>query len=186
MVNVPVIEIREWETTKNPSGIRISDDTNTLEASGFLGKRGTAAGETLIYQPLNTTISGQVSDTKLLVGHVETWGDASGISNLSFYMGALEHFDAGNYRFLYQFQTHWASGLQLNELDADLPTSQPGVQNVFSTLGSGILKNTGYYDETQVTQYIYVATFIDSDVPVGTYGGPGTGGFRYRLLFDFS
>jgi len=186
MVNVPIVEIREWETTSNPSGIRISDDTDTLNASGFLGSRGTAAGDTLIYQPLNTTVSGQVSDTKMLVGHVESWGDASGISNMSLFMSSLSHFNAGNYRFLYRFATHWVSGLQLTENDSDLPTSQPGSQTVFSTLGSGILKDTGYYDETQATQYMYVATFIDSDVPIGTYGGPGTGGFRYRFLFDFS
>lgn len=186
MVNVPIIRIREWETTKNPSGIRISDDTDTLEASGFLGERSTSAGETLVYNAVNTTVSGLVSDTKLIVGDVQTWGDASGIANLSFYLTSINHFDEGNYRFLYDFNRHWSSGLSLNEYASDLPTSQPGVQNLFSTLGSGVLQDTGYYDETQVTEYIYLAAFIDSDVPFGTYGGPGTGGFRYRLLFDFS
>jgi len=186
MVNAPTVEWREWTTTIDPSGIRISDDAATLSASGYIGERSTIAGETLVFDPVNIAVSGQVSDTKLLTAHISAWGDASGISNMKFYLTSISHFNTGDYRFLYRLATHFVSGLVLNETDSGFPTSQPTDQNLFSTLGSGVLADTGFYDESQVSQYIYLSLYINNDVPVGTYGGAGTAGLRYRMLYDFS
>jgi hypothetical protein len=186
MVNVPNVEWREWTTTIDPSGIRISDDTATLNASGFQGVRSTIAGETLVFDPVNIAVTGQITETRILTARVESWGDASGIFNMKFYLKSINHFGVGNYRFLYNISTHFASGLELDLTDDDILTSIPNTQNLFSTLESGSLVNTGFYDESQVTQYVYLATWINTDVPVGTYGGAGSAGFRYRLLYDFS
>jgi len=186
MVNVPTMVWREWDTEIDPSGIRISDDTTTLTASGFQGVRSTTAGETLIYDPVNIAVSGQLTDTKLLTTYVSSWGDASGVFNMKFYLTSIAHFGAGTYRFLYDIRTHFASGLALDQTALDLSTTLPSTQNLLTTLGSGALANTGFYDESQVSQYVYLSLWINNDVPVGTYGGAGTGGLRYRVRFDFS
>jgi hypothetical protein len=186
MVNVPTVEWREWTTTIDPSGIRISDDTTTLDASGFLGNRSTIAGETLVFDPVNIAVSGQTSDTKVLTAYITNWGDGSGISNMKFFLTSVSDFGVGDYRFLYSIRTHWASGLELNETDSELPITIPTSQNILSTFGSGTVQNTGYYDESQVLQYVYLSMFIGVDVPVGVYGSAGGGGFRMRLLYEFS
>ena len=186
MVNVPSIEWREWTVDTDPSGIRISDDTITLNASGFQGVRSTSAGETLEYDPANIVVSGQVTETHVLAAHVESWGDASGIFNMKCFVSNIEHFGVGTYRFLYAIHQHWHDSLALYTDSDDMPTSEPTDPNMFSTIGSGSLSNTGWYDESQVTQYLYIALYVGTDVPVGTYGGAGTAGLRYRLMYDFS
>jgi len=186
MVNVPTVEWREWTTDTDPSGIRISDDTTTLEASGYQGIRSTSVGETLAFDAVNIANSGQVTETRVLTAHVESWGDASGVFNMKCFVNNYGHFTAGTYRFLYAINQHWQDSLSLTTDSDDMPTSVPSSPNMLSTLGSGALENTGWYDESQVTQYLYLALFIGVDVPVGTYGGAGTAGLRYRLLYDFS
>ena len=186
MVNVPTVEWREWTTDQDPSGIRISDDAGTLEASGFQGVRSTSVGETLEYDPANIAISGQVTETHVLTAHVESWGDASGVFNMKVFVSDIGHFGVGTYRFLYDIQQHWQDSLTLSTDSSDMPTSAPSSPNMLSTLGSGALANTGWYDESQVTQYLYLALYIGTNVPVGTKGGAGTAGLRYRLMYDFS
>lgn len=189
MVSAPTIEWREWDVDVDPSGHRV--ESLSVGQWGFQGVKGTSNGGTLIFGSLNTSVSGQISDTKVLTAHVTNWGDASGITNMKVFLNSISAFDNGNYRFLYAIQRHfWTqSGVPLNETDDDFPTSQPASQNILSTLGSGFLKNTAGVttpDENQATEYLYLAVFCDTDVPNGSYGGPSANSFRYRLKFDFS
>ena len=189
MVNAPTIQWREWDIAIDPSGHRV--ESLSLDQWGYQGAKTTADGGTLVYSSLNTSISGQISDTKVVTAHVTNWGDGSGITNMKAYLNSITDFGTGTVRFLYAIHRNFytQSGVPLNETDSDFPTAIPASQNLLSTLGSGFLQNTAGVatpDENQVTEYLYLAVFADTDVPNKTYGGPGGGGFRNRLLFDFS
>ncbi len=189
MVNAPTVVWREWDIAIDPSGHRV--ESLSLGQWGFQGVKNTSNGGTLVFSALNTSISGQISDTKVVTAHVTNWNDASGITNIKTYLSSISDFTEGTYRFLYAIQRHFytQSGVPLNETDSDFPIALPASQNILSTLGSGFLAQTAGIatpDENQVTEYLYLSVFADTDVPPGTYGGPGGGGFRVRLLFDFS
>lgn len=187
MVNIPTLTWREWTPSIDPSGYRISSNVGDLATAGFIKKLGTSAGQTAIFDDLDITNSGQVSSTKLLTAYVSDWGDASGIWNMKFYLSSISAFTDGTYRFLYNIDQHYFNGKQkLDENDNDLPTTEPSSANLFSTLGSGVLADTGFDDESQCTEYIWISTLINTDVPVGTYSGPGANSFRYTIKFDFS
>lgn len=189
MVLAPSIEWREFDPTIDPSGHRV--ESLSLGQWGFQGVKNTSDGGTMVFSALNTSISGQISDTKVVTAYVSNWNDASGITNMKAYLSSISAFDNGTYRFLYTIQRHFytQSGVPLNETDGDFPTVLPASQNILSTLGSGFLKNTAGVvtpDENQVTEYLYLAVFADTNVLPGVYGSPGGGGFRVRLLYDFS
>lgn len=189
MVNAPTVVWREWDIAIDPSGHRV--ESLSLEQWGFQGVKNTSDGGTLVFSALNTSISGQISDTKVVTAHVTNWNDASGITNMKTYLSSISAFDNGTYRFLYAIQRHFytQSGVPINETNDDFPTALPASQNILSTLGSGFLKNTAGVatpDENQVTEYLYLAVFADTDMSNKTYGGPGAGSFRYRLIYDFS
>ncbi len=189
MVNAPTVVWREFNPSIDPSGHRV--EALSIDQWGFQGVKNTANGGTLVFSSLNTSISGQISDTKVVTAHVTNWNDASGITNMKTYLSSISDFATGTTRFLYAIQRHFytQSGTPLNETNDDFPTTQPASQNILSTLGSGFLKDTvgvATPDENQVTEYLYLAIFADTDVPFSTYGGPGGGGFRFRILFDFS
>jgi len=188
MVNAPTIQWREWDVDIDPSGHRV---TASVGQWGYQGAKNTSNGGTLIFSSLNTSVSGQISDTKVVTAHVTNWGDGSGLTNLKTYLSSISDFGTGTVRFLYAIHRNfWTqSGVALNETDSDFPTALPASQNILSTLGSGFLKNTAGVatpDENQVTEYLYLAVFADTNVPPSTFGGPGGGGFRVRLLYDFS
>ncbi len=189
MVLAPNIEWREFNPSIDPSGHRV--ESLSIDQWGFQGVKNTSDGGTLIFGSLNTSISGQISDTKVVTAHVTNWGDSSGLTNMKTYLSSISAFDNGTYRFLYAIHRNfWTqSGVALSEIDSDFPTAIPASQNILSTLGSGFLKNTAGVatpDENQVTEYLYLAVFANTDMLPGTYGGPGGGGFRVRLLYDFS
>lgn len=188
MVNPPSIVWREWTYATDPSGFRVSQNAGELASVDYVGDLSTAAGKTLVFEPVNTSISGQVSESKLLTFYVKEWNDASGVSDMRVFLASVDDFDAGSYRFLYQFEPHFFNlkVAGLDENDDDLDTELPVGQNVYSTLGSGILANTGYTDDTQVSEYIIFAVYIGTDVPIGLKGGAGGNSFRYRLRYTFS
>lgn len=189
MVSAPTVEWREWDVDIDPSGHRVQ--SLSVGQWGFQGVKNISDGGTLVFSSLNTSISGQISDTKVVTAHVTNWGNGSGMTNMRTYLSSISDFNNGTYRFLYNILRHFytQSGVPLNETDSDFSTVLPASQNMLSTLGSGFLKNTAGVatpDENQVTEYLYLAVFADTDIINGTYGGPGGGGFRYRLMFDFS
>lgn len=173
---LPTVQFIQFNKDVNPSGFR------HIAASGIKTLDTSITG-CLEFGNVNTTTSGRISDTKMAIFRVSNFGSASGVFNMRFFLVNTNAFGLGNYRFLNRITTHWqGAGFGLSLADADLPTSVPA-QNVLSTSGQPTL--SGIFDG-HVSQYIYLATYVDTDVPYGTYGGATNGSFRYRMLYDFS
>jgi len=186
MIRIPNIEIIQQSLSINPSGGR------HLKSSiyGFEKLIDTSAGGVLDFGSVNTTNSGSISDTKLIYARVNNFGDASGVFFMRFYVAAYSDFNQGTYRFLYRPSLHFQGNITLSEADRDLSTSLPNSTNIsgtstFSAWQHGKPYMSGIYDD-DTTQYIYLANYVGTDVPVGTKGGAGAGSFRYALVYDFS
>ncbi len=177
MATFPTVQFIQFEKDIDPSGVR-----NVL-ASGIKVLDTTITG-CLDFGNANTTTSGVISDTNMFIFRVSDLGDASGVYNMRFYLESATAFNTGNFRFLHKIDTHYqGGGFQLTTSDLDVPVIQPTVQNVLSTSGQPPLSGLA---DGHVSQYIYLAVFVDTDVPFGTYGGCAAGSFRYRMVYDFS
>ena len=174
---LPSVQFIQFNKDVNPSGFR------NIPASG-IKLLDTSITGVLDFGNANTTISGVISNTRMAIFRVASMGDASGIYNMRFFLANASAFNQGNYRFLHKIDTHFqGAGFQLGLSDLDIPVTEPLVQNVLSTSGTPTL--SGIFDG-HVSQYIYLAVYVDTDVPYGTYGGAGADSFRYRMLYDFS
>jgi hypothetical protein len=175
-MTLPTVQFLQFDKSINPSGYR------HIPASGVRSLDTSITGF-LDFGSVNTTTSGRISDTKMVVFRVSDFGDASGIFNMRFFLSNTNAFNTGTYRFLQRVSTHWlGSNFNLTLADVDTPRTTPS-QNVLSTSGQPVL--SGLFDG-HVSQYIYLATYVGTDVPYGTYGGPAANTFRYRMLYDFS
>jgi hypothetical protein len=173
----PSVEFIQFSKDVDPSGFR------DISASGIKVLDTSVTG-CLDFGNTNTTTSGSISETKLLIFRATDLADASGIYNLKFFLDSGTAFNTGSYRFLYKTATHFQGpGFQLELTDADLPVSEPASQNVISTSGAPTI--SGIFDG-HVSQYIYLAVYVDTDVPYGSYGGCSAGSFRYKMIYDFS
>lgn len=188
MVTFPDVEWIQQDPTVDPSGFR---DAKTV---GFIRTLNTAAGGELSFGQVNTTGSGAITDTYVTYARVNDLGDASGVFNMRMFLTNVTAWGAGTYRFLEQKDFHFVPSLTLDSGADNTPTTVPASANLFGTRideGSpGPWPNgqpwmSGTLDN-DVSQYVYLAVEVSSDVPVGTYGGAGAGTFRYRLLYDFS
>lgn len=177
---IPTLQFIQFNTAVNPSGVR-----NVL-ASGIKALD-TSLNGYLDFGNLNISTSGRVSDTKMVIFRASNMGTASGIYNIRFYLASASAFNVGTYRFLYRISSHYlGTTFQLLTSDLDIPTTLPANANLLGTLNvSGYPTISGILDR-DVSQYIYLATFINTDVPFGTYGGGGAGSFRFRAVYDFS
>jgi hypothetical protein len=79
-------------------------------------------------------------------------------------------------------EIHFESAKVLGAGASGIPVSIPSAANIVNTQGIGTIQAVA---ESGCSQYIWLNVYADTDVPVGTYGGPGNGGFRYRLTYDF-
>ena len=172
----PTVQFIEFDKTVDPSGFR------HISASG-IKTLDTSTNGYLDFGNVNTTSSGTISATKMVVFRASNMADASGIYNLRFFLQNASAFNTGTYRFLYRVATHYqGSSFSLSLADLDTPTSEPS-QNVLAT--NGLASISGITDN-DVSQYIYLGVYVGKDVPYGTYGGFGAGSFRYRMVYDFS
>ncbi len=177
MATFPDVQFIQFNVDVDPSGAR------NIVASGQ--ELGTSALNCLDFGNTNTTTSGNISDTALVIFRVDALNDASGVYNLRFFLNSASAFNTGTFRFLHRIETHYqGTGFRLSLADLDIPLTAPA-QNVISTTPSSQPTLSGITDE-DVSQYIYLGVFVDIDVPFGTYGGCAAGSFRYRMLFDFS
>lgn len=186
MVSFPTIEWIQQSLSIDPSGSRHLKSTG----AGYIKTLGTGAGEHLDFGNLNITGSGAIANTNLVYARVNSLGDASGIFNMRFFLTDTSTFGVGTYRFLEQKELHFIPNLVLNSSANNTPTVVPSQANLSGTittpefpLGKPWMSGTLDID---VTQYIYLSFEAGVDVPVGTYGGPGAGTYRYRMLYDFS
>lgn len=172
----PTVQILQFDKDVDPSGVR-DDLSSAIKALD------TSITGCLDFGNANTTTSGVISNTNMMIFRVSDLGDASGVYNLRFFLSNANAFNVGNFRFLHKIATHYQGvGFQLGLSDLDIPLTEPS-QNILSTSGQPTL--SGIFDG-HVSQYIYLSVFIDTDVPFGTYGGCAAGSFRYRMIYDFS
>jgi len=185
MVTYPVLEWLNHSTTIDPSGHRHEHNPTF----GYFKNVNTLAGGELDFGSVNIAVSGQVSDTMLVFPRVSTLGDASGIFNLKTFLVSISAWGVGTYRFLERKTIHFNNGLILTQADTDTPSVVPNTPNFKGTLApnwtNGQPHLSGVLDQ-DAGQYMYMAVFVGTDVPPGTYGGPGLGSFRMRLMYDFS
>jgi hypothetical protein len=177
MATFPDVQFIKFDKDIDPSGFR------DVVASGQ--ELDTSITGCLDFGNANTTTSGSISDTAMAIFRVSALNDASGVYNLRFFLNNTSAFGVGNFRFLHRIATHFqGAGFALSLADLDIPVSAPA-QNVISTTPSSQPVLSGITD-ADVSQYIYLAVFVDTDVPFGTYGGCAAGSFRYRMIYDFS
>lgn len=186
MVVVPTVEWLEHSLTTDPSGSRHLQSA----PAGFLKQLGTGAGAQLDFGSVDISDTAQISTTKLCFARVDNFNGASGVFNMRFFLNNFSAFGPGTYRFLERKELHFQGNIGLDASDDDTPTVVPAAQNLKGTVNFPDFQNgqtsiSGLFDQ-DVTQYVYLAVSVNTDVPVGTYGGPGAGTFRYRLLYDFS
>ena len=177
MATLPTVQIIQFNKDVDPSGVR------HIPASGD-GILDTSITGCLDFGNANTTTSGAISDTKMFIFRASNMGDASGIYNMRFYLQSATAFGVGTYRFLQKVATHFqGAGFSLSLTDADTPVAEPTLQNISATNGQPMMSGI---TDGDVSQYVYLAVYVDKDVPFGTYGGCAAGSFRYRMLYDFS
>jgi len=192
MVIAPTIQWILQSSSIDPSGHRHELDSSY----GYVKQLGTAAGQALDFGSINTTLSGAISDTKVVYARVSDMGTASGIFNLRFFLNSTSAFSLGQFRFLEKKDLHFIPNLNLVDTANDTFRVVPPYQNLSGTIPSVGRVDYGQWQagtpwisgtrDDDATMYIYLAFLAFESVPNGTYGGSGAGSFRYRLLYDFS
>lgn len=177
-MTLPSIDIIQLDNRINPSGTR----NLGAGASGFVKFLDTSSSGHLDFGFIDITNSGTLAGTRLLYFRPNSMGSCSKLFNFRFYLSSTTAWGTGTYEFLWDKRIHFTSGLGLSTTNDNVPTTLPTSGNVLSTHSGVFIQTTA---ESGCSQYIYVDLFADTDVPVGIYGGPGNGGFRYRLTYDF-
>ena len=176
---IPQIDIIQIDNATDPSG------TRELGAGvdGFVKFLDTSTSGELDFGGINISTSGSYAGTKLLYLRTLDMGDASTIFNFKFWLVSVSSWGTGAYSFKWRNQIGFTSGVGLIDGDSAVPLTLPSAQNVLSTQSGTYIQTVA---ESGCTEYIYVDVKADTDVPVGNYGGPGNGGFRYRFTYDFA
>ena len=181
----PTTHFIQFSTTgPNPSGFR------HIGASGLKVLDTSPSGE-LDFGIVNNG-SGVVvtSATRCVVWVVDAMGDAQEqIFDMRLWLSSVTDFVGRgtdyNTWFNQKATKTWNSGIKIDK-DAPgtyTPVALPSSQNLLSTSGvSNILSGGHDYD---CSEYIYLSSSVDSKTPVGVYGGPGVGGFRYRITYKY-
>lgn len=177
-MTLPSIDIIQLDNRINPSGTRHLG----AGASGFVKFLDTSSSGHLDFGFLDITNSGVLAGTRLIYFRPNSMGSASKIFNFRLHISSTSAWGAGTYQFLWKKQIHFTSGLALSTTDDSMILSLPTSGNVLSTHSGTFIQTTA---ESGCSQYIYLDIFADTNVPVGIYGGPGQGGFRFKLTYDF-
>ena len=174
----PVVSLISWNTSGTfPSGARYSN----LVASGFDRILSTSPTGILDFGSVNNTTSGSISSTKVIFGRLMALNDATEkISNMRFWLPDSSTFNAGTYSFHRNFTTTWTQGDVIDDTYPTVPTTLPTSQNIFRS-DSGVALS-GINENSGVTQLIYLAVKVASDVPAKLYQGS----FEYRLSYDYN
>lgn len=177
MATPPQTQVRQYNVDINPSGGR-----HLAGGSGFIKVVDTSSTGVLDFGDVDTTNGSNISSTRMVVFRVSDFGDASGVFNAKVFLTNINAWGAGTYRFLRRTEKHFASGIALTAADDDVPTVQANAFNLLPTSGTNYTQT----NDDGVSEYLYLAVLVDTDVPVGTYGGPGLGSWRYRIVYDYS
>lgn len=175
----PTIKFRQFAVSgADPTGNR-NNNTDDI----FIKVVDTSSSGALDFGINNITNSGVNSATKVVVGALDTSGDmTTKIFNMRFWLPSVQAFD-GTVRFNMQLSSGWLQDNVVDNSSADttptsLPTSGNLLRNDLHDAISGIT-------DSEVSQFIYLSVFTDTDENVGVKGGGGQGTFRYRLTADY-
>lgn len=189
MATPPVIRFSEFSV----SGVSPSGSRHLTNHASYTKQLGTAAGQYLDFGSINVTDGKQHTSTKAVVAMVDDTKDMTeAVFNMRFFVSDLSDWSAGTFQFNGVPSGDWIQDIALTDASGYLtPTSIPSGQNWWREGGGAFNRNaTGFQEITasgsddQVTQYMYLSVTADTDVPPGVYGG-NTGGYTYRLTFDF-
>jgi hypothetical protein len=192
MSNPPVFILSQYTpsgTAINPSGVRHLDIT----ASGFIKNLGNGAGQFLDYGSINISNGKQSTVTHAIVGRVGDFNDATeAVFNLKLFLSDVSDWTDGTFSFNGLPSGQWIPGITLTDTSGSLvPTQVPSGQNWWRDAGGAFNRNSVSFQEitasgldSQVTQWFYLSTTVDTDVPVKTYGG-NTGRWTYRVNYDY-
>lgn len=173
-----MISAIHWATSGiNPSGTRYSNAVG----SGFINILSLSPTGILDFNSVNNTTSGAISNTQVLFYRLMALNDATEkISNMRFWLPDSSTFNAGTYSFHRNFTTTWTQGDVINDTYPTVPTTLPTSQNIFRS-DSGVALS-GINENSGVTQLIYLAIKVGSDVPAKVYQGS----LKYRLSYDYN
>jgi len=169
MVLPPEVKIVEFDITAAVSGTW----------SGFVD----ISTRALDFGQIDNSVSGVVSDVKVVAMSGVAFNGNSVIEDMRFYAVATSAFDQGNVQFLMDLTNTWTQNRQLTLAADDVPTSLPSSQNYFRHGGGAQIVGSGQVDG--LGQWAYLAIFAGTDVPDGVYGGLGAGTLRYRIRYDY-
>jgi len=176
----PNIVFRQFDVAgTSPSGER-AQDTH----ASFVKQLGTTTDTELDYGINNITSSGINSATKVVVGHMDSSGDlTTELFNMKFWLPSTAAFNDGTSRYNWEKIIVWEQNKVIDNGSAEVvPTTLPSSGNILRQDGSGVITGSG---DAEVTQYIYMSVFTDTDISVGLKGGAGENTFRYRLTADY-
>lgn len=183
MATPPSINFSEFAV----SGVDPVGQRHLTTHSSFVKVLSSSAGEFLDFGSLNTTFTKQITSTKTMIAFFSDFKDATeAVFNMRFWLPDISDFTKGTFNFNGFQSGVWESGLATQGLsDASglfTPTALPSGANLRRQDGSPEI--SGINSDTEVTEFMYTSVDFDTDVPPRSYGG-NSGGFVYRLTFDF-
>jgi hypothetical protein len=177
---VPVIRFSQFAV----SGLSPSGSRHLKNHASYVKQLATTPGAYLDYGDINKTYGKQTTPTKAIVAMVDHMNDANNqVYNLRFWAANITDFISGTY-YLNSFPSGiWNQNCNLTDASGKYtPTVLPSGQNWWRQDGGVAITASGL--DAQTTQYMYASLTVDTDVPVGVYGGDA-GGFQYRMTFDY-
>ena len=180
MATSPLVRFSEFAV----SGVSPSGDRHLKTHASYVKELGIAASQYLNFGSLNISNGKQSSPTKAVVAMVDNMNDAlSALFNLKFWLSDVSAFTGGTYYLNGLASGVWIQNAALTDASGMfVPIVLPSGQNIWRQDGGDEIIASGL--DSQVTQYFYLSTTLDIDVPVGIKGGD-SGGFVYRFTYDF-
>ena len=180
----PTITFREFSVAgTDPSGFRQYKASDDVVHASFTKSLGVGAAELLNFGITNITNSGVFSSTKVVLAHMDASGDlTTQLFNMKFWIPSATAFNATA-----RFNQQKASGWRQNEVVTNASKEQtsttlPSSGNILRQDWNDAITGSG---DTEVTEWVYLSIFTDTNEPVGLKGGPGLNTFRYRLTADY-
>ena len=137
----------------------------------------------LNFGAIENSVSGTMSATKVMAMSGVEFNGNTVIENMKFYLSSQSDWTTGDARFYMDINNTYTQNKTLGTSNDAVPTTIPATQNYFRLGGGTQITGSGQVDG--LGQWAYLAVFAGTDVPDGTYGVLGGGGFRYRLTFDY-
>jgi len=186
----PTITFRQFDVSVNsdPSGARHRKTGDAGVHEAFVKSLGVGVAEHLDFGINNITNSGVNSSTKVVLAHMDASGDlTTQLFNLKFWLPSVNSF-TGTVRYNLQKsnyieQSGWKPDLVVqNNSTETVPTTLPTSGNILRQDGNATITGSG---DSEVTEWLYLSIFTNTDEPVGLKGGPGLNTFRFRLTGDY-